>query len=178
MNHWKRLLIIVIIGFALGRILRRYTPDNINLLILSTCPFLLLFGLLILIHLLDGWSTKTLFAVHWIYIHDKEYRERIVEDGLKKRIGDSELNPLVRWFIKKFGVMRGLKISTYFISLPAFTILGLYALFVYPKDPATYISYILIFYIGAIYTQLLRANATKKKLEEMGYDIDDIIKKL
>jgi len=175
-NYWKRLLIIAIISFALGMIFSRYILYNTYLFISSIFPFLLLFGCLILIHILDGWSTKTLFATHWMYLHDKEYRERIVEDELKEDIGNRELNPLVRWFIKKFGVMKGLKITTYFVSLPVFTILGSYAWFVYPGDPAIYISYVLIFYVGAIYTQLLRASVTKKKLERMGYDVDELTK--
>lgn len=171
-----RFVIVIILGFLLGRILWTYVPGNIHLFIYINSTFFFLFALLLLVHVLDQWSTKILFAVNWLYLHNKELREREVERDLEEGIEKWELNPFPRLFIKKFGVMKGLKITTYFISLPIFATLGLYALYVYPGDPATYISYLLVFYIGAMYVQILRAKARKERIEKLGYDIDELIK--
>lgn len=170
------LIFSVPLGFLLGKLLKVYTCDEVTSFVLDTSLFFLIFILLIAVHLLDQWSTKTLFAVNWLYLHNKELRENEVKNDIKEGIEKYELNPVVRWFIKKFGVMKGLKLSKYFLSFPILAFLLLYALFIYPGDQATYISYLLVFYIGAIYTQILRAKARKERLEKLGYDIDELIK--
>lgn len=133
-------------------------------IIVSAMVFCAIFAVM----LLDDWSTQVLLAYKHLNTYNEEAKKKLIELDKKKGVSRYELNPFARFFFKKFGFSKGSSIFNFLVRYP----LMAFALYVAWTSGSYYMAYgLLMFYIGVIFGQIMRASATNKFAKEVGINL-------
>jgi len=118
---------------------------------------------------LDSWSTQTLLLYNYALYHDEKFRSKVQDIVEQEGFLKNELNPLARWFMKKFGVFRGMRYFSALIRVPIF----FWLLYISTlSEPMFYAAYLFVmFYAGILIGQIVRALAISKRIKKIDYDI-------
>jgi len=122
---------------------------------------------LLMLEIMDRYSTETLLNLEVLWHEDKDYREKVEEDRLKQHPLNSEKNLWVRAIIKKYGIHKGLTLA----SGIAFVFIGyLSGAIIYgvttqhlALQHLTMYAMVTFFFLGLIFKQFLEAITRKRR---------------
>lgn len=119
--------------------------------------------------ILDHWSTVTIFKYNDALVNDEVKREKFFGYIREKGGSINELNSFARYFMKRFGLIKGMRIFTMIYTIPYFTaILVSIYLDVLPIE----FGFILLsLMIGALYVQILKARTIRKRCKLLGVEL-------
>lgn len=133
---------------------------------------LIVLGFFLVIHGLDRWSTSILLQYQKSIMFNETFRNKIVEYYNKNDVIQDEMNPIPRFFFKKFGIKKGLLVMDFVLFFPLmiyFLVLMVYNL-LHPLILFTAIYFI----AGMLFSQVLRAFVTKKRIKKLGLKLEVI----
>jgi hypothetical protein len=127
-----------------------------------------LFVALIIILIIDIWSTNIAFNYNKLILNNRKFVDDLLESK-KQDVYSSELNPVARGFMKKFGVLKGMIINSIVLNIPIYLILALLVIFEYVK--IEYIMCLVTFHMGAIYMQAWKSYVSRRDFKKIGVKI-------
>jgi hypothetical protein len=133
--------------------------------IMEIIPAIFLISLFVIINYLDRWSTSTLFKFNDKTTNDEAYRNRMVAYRKSKGKLNMELNSLARWFMKKYGIEKGMKIFTVVWETPL--LISIFVSLILGIISFAFVSTLVGFYIGGLYVQILRAHRTQQDMDKI-----------
>lgn len=71
-----------------------------------------------ILHVMDRFSTETLLGIEKVYQEDAYVRNKLNEYRQSRDILKLESNQIARFFMRKFGIHKGLWIMTLFVFIP------------------------------------------------------------
>ena len=84
------------------------------------CFLVVVFAIL---HVMDRFSTETLLGIEKVYQEDVYIRNKLNEYRQSRDILKLESNRIARFFMRKFGIHKGLWIMTLFVFIPMVSLL-------------------------------------------------------
>ena len=128
----------------------------------------LIFTALMLVNYLDRWSTKIGFRYNDEMANNDEFRGKMIA----KQKGDrfkTELNPIARVYMRKFGVEKGMTIFSLMWNLPWAIMLVLFIIFKWSHP--MFVLPIVTFYFGALYMQIFKSFFVYRIMKKNGIDV-------
>lgn len=121
--------------------------------------------LFFIINFLDRKSTSIILKYNNMMANNIQSREKWLDYNQQNGL-QNELNPFVRFFMKKFGPEKGMIIFTLLYDLPWVTFIILVIIFKIVPEWYGYV--VLAFIFGALYVQILKSFTISRRCKKLG----------
>lgn len=124
----------------------------------------------ITLHLLDKWSTFTLLKYTDRMVSDEEFRKKIYQTYKNEDVLKDEMNPLPRFFFRKFGIKKGMFFMDLFFFIPftSYVAVGMFSGWIYPM---IFMNVVWLF-LGILLGQIIRAFHVKNILKQNNLSLE------